>query len=131
MNRDLMNAQIDRQNILNNPHALAEVKTPVGISRNSFESRSVPLKGQIADFLGISRRTVDNDLENFADEPWQNGYVLIRGKRLQQLKLSIQAIFGHEAHFVTKTTIPRMLDLLALRSRRKIAAQLALAKDNP
>ena len=126
-----MTSQIDRQNILNNTNALAEVKTPVGISINSFECRSVPLKGQIAAFLGISRRTVGDDLENSADEPRQNGYELIRGKRLQQLQLSIQATFGHEAHFVTKTTIPRMLDFPVVRSMRKIAAQLALAKEHP
>jgi hypothetical protein len=126
-----MTSQIDRQNILNNTNALAEVKTPVGISRNSFESRSVPLKGQIAAFLAISPRTVDNDLANFADEPRQKGYALLHGKRLHQLSLSRQATFGHEAHFVTKSTVPGTLDFLALRSSRKIAAQLALAKEHP
>ena len=131
MSKDLTNSQIDRQNILSNPCALAEVETPVGINGNSFESRSVLPEKQVTAFLAIKPRTADNDLENFADEPRQNGYALVRGKRLPQLKLSRQVNFGHEAHFVTKTTIPRMLDLLALRSRRKIAAQLALAKEHP
>lgn len=131
MSKDLTNSQIDRQNILSNPCALAEVETPVGINGNSFESRSVLPEKQVAAFLAIKPRTVDNDLKNVADEPRQNGYALIRRKRLQQLKVSRQATFGHEAHFVTKTAIPRMLDLLALRSRRKKAAKLALAKDNP
>jgi hypothetical protein len=131
MSKDLTNSQIDRQNILSNPCALAEVETPVGINGNSFESRSVLPEKQVAAFLAIKTRTVDNDFENSADEPRQNGHALICGKLLQQLKLSRQVTFGHEAHFVTKTTIPRMLDFPAVRSRRKKAAQLALAKEHP
>ncbi len=131
MSKDLTNSQIDRQNILSNPCALEEVETPVGINGNSFESRSVLPEKQVAAFLAIKPRTVDNDLKNVADEPRQNGYALVRGKLLQQLKLSRQATFDDEAHFVTKTTIPRMLDFPAVRSRRKKAARLALAKEHP
>lgn len=131
MSKDLVNSQTDRQSILHRPDALAAREKAFGVVGIPIESRSVLPEKQVAAFLAIKPRTVDSDLENFADEPRQNGYALIRGKRLQQLKLSIQATFGHEAHFVTKTTIPRGLDLLALRSRRKKAARLALAKDNP
>ena len=131
MNRHLINSQADRQNILHRPDALAAREKASGVVGIPIESRSVLLKKPVTVFLAIKPRTVDNDLENFADEPRQNGYELIRGKRLQRLKLSRQATFGHEAHFVTKNTIPRMLDFLAVRSRRKIAARLALAKDSP
>jgi hypothetical protein len=128
---DLSDAYIDRQNILNNPYALVEVEKAAGISGIPFESCPVLLKEQVAAFFEVSTRTVDNDLENSADEPRQNGHALICGKLLQQLKLSRQVTFGHEAHFVTKTTIPRMLDFPAVRSRRQKAAQLALAKEHP
>ncbi len=116
---------------MNNPNALAAREVAYVAAGMPIKSRFVLPHEEAAAFFGLTPRAVDNDLHKSTDEPRQNGYELIRGKRLQQLKLSRQATFGHEAHFVTKTTIPRMLDLLALRSRRKIAAQLALAKEHP
>lgn len=131
MSGDLINLQTDRQNILHHPDAIAAREKASGVVGIPIESRSVLLKKPVTAFLAIKPRTVDNDLENVADEPRQNGYELTRGKRLQRLKLSRQATFGHEAHFVTKTNVPGMLDFLAVRSRRKKAALLALAKDSP
>lgn len=131
MSKDLINSQTDRQSILHRPDALAARENGSGVVGTPIESRSFLPKKQVAAFLVIKPRTVDQKLENFADEPRLNGYALVRGKLLQQLKLSRQVNFGHEAHFVSKTNVPGMLDFLAVRSRRKIAAQLVLAKEHP
>lgn len=128
---DLMNSPNDRRNTLNHPYALARAEAGGGVTRVPFECRSVLLKEQSAAVFGIRLRTVGIHLENFADGPWQNWYALTCGKRFQQLKLSLHTTFGHEAHFVTKTTVPGMPDFPAFHSRRKIAASLALAKDTP
>jgi hypothetical protein len=48
---------------------------------------------------------VDNYLEKSGQELRQNGYEILHGKRLQECKLAIQTMFGHEADFVTKTTV--------------------------
>ena len=113
MSKDLTNSQIDRQNILNNPFALAEVEKAAGITGISFESRAVLLKEQVAEFFEVTPRTVDSYLEKFSDELRQNGYELVRGKRLQELKLSLQTTFGHEANFATKTTVLGVFDFRA------------------
>lgn len=113
MSKDLTNSQIDRQNILNNPYALAEVEKAAGITGITFESKAVLLKEQVAEFFEVTPRTVDSYLEKFSDELRQNGYELVRGKRLQQLKLSLQATFGHEANFATKTTVLGVFDFRA------------------
>jgi hypothetical protein len=105
MNKDLTNSAIDRQNILNNPYALAEIEKAAGIRGISFEGKTVVLKEQVAAFFEVTTRTVDNYLEKFSSELRQNGYELLRGKRLQDCKLAIQEAFGHEADFVTKTTV--------------------------
>lgn len=131
MSKDLVNSQTDRQSILHRPDALAAREKAFGVVGIPIESRSVLPEKQVAAFRAIKPRTVDNDHKNVADEPRQNGYALIRRKRLQQLKVSRQVTFGHEAHFVTKTTIPRLLDFPAVGSRRKKAARLALAKEHP
>lgn len=113
MNKDLTNSPVDRQNILNNPYALAEVEKAAGITGISFESRSVLLKDQVAEFFEVTPRTVDSYLEKFSEELRQNGYELVRGKRLQELKLSLRNTFGHEANFATKTTVLGVFDFRA------------------
>ena len=44
MEKDLTNSQLDRQNILNNPYAIAEIEKAAGIEGIVFEGRSVLLK---------------------------------------------------------------------------------------
>jgi len=105
MSKDLSNSAVDRQNILNNPFALAEIEKAASIRGIPFEGKTVVLKEQVATFFEVTTRTVDNYLEKFSDELRQNGYELLKGKRLQDCKLAILATFGHETDFVTKTTV--------------------------
>jgi hypothetical protein len=113
MAKDLTNSAIDRQNILNNPYALAEIEKAAGIRGIPFEGKTVVLKEQVASFFEVTPRTVDNYIERFSEELRQNGYELLRGNRLQDCKLAIQAVFGHEADFVTKTTVLGVFDFRA------------------
>jgi hypothetical protein len=113
MSKDLTNSAVDRQNILNNPYALAEIEKAAGIRGIPFEGKTVVLKEQVAAFFEVTPRTVDNYLERFSDELRQNGYEILKGKRLQDCKLAIQATFGHEADFVTKTTVLGVFDFRA------------------
>lgn len=113
MSKDLTNSAVDRQNILNNPYALAEIEKAAGIRGIPFEGKTVVLKDQVAAFFEVTPRTVDNYLEKFSDELRQNGYELLRGNRLQNCKIAIQAALGHEADFVTKTTVLGVFDFRA------------------
>ncbi len=108
MSKDLTNSPIDRQNILNNPYALVEIEKAAGIRGIPFEGNTVVLKEQVAAFLEVTTRTVDNYLERFGEELRQNGYELINGKRLQALKLSIQAMDVHETDFVNIAKAPQL-----------------------
>lgn len=113
MSKNLTNSAIDRQNILNNPYALAEIEKAAGVRGIPFEGKTVVLKEQVASFFEVTPRTVDNYLVKFGEELRQNGYELLRGIRLQECKLAIQASFGHEADFVTKTTVLGVFDFRA------------------
>lgn len=108
MSRDLTNSPTDRQSILNNAYALIQIESAIGIKGILFEGGTVVLKEQIASFLGVTIRTVDNYLERFADELAQNGYEVIRGKRLQALKLEISASDVHESTFVNIAKTPQV-----------------------
>lgn len=100
MSKDLTNSALDRQNILNNPYALAEIEKATGIRGISFEGKTVVLKDQVAAFFEVTPRTVDNYLEQNAEELAKNGYEVISGKLLQALKLAIRGMDDHETNFV-------------------------------
>lgn len=113
MSKDLTNSSVHRQNILNNPYALQEIEKATRITGIPFEEKTVVLKEQVAAFFEVTPRTVDNYIEKYGDELRQNGYEVLRGKRLNTLKKSIIAVGGNEIDFVTKTTVLSIFDFRA------------------
>ena len=115
MSKDLTNSALDRQNILNNPYALSEIEKAAGIRGIPFEGKTVVLKEQAAAFFEVTVRTVENYLEQNAEELAGNGYEVISGKRLQALKLEISGKGGPETGFGTigNTTRLGVLDFRA------------------
>ena len=99
MSKDLTNSAVDRQNILNNPYALAEIETAAGIRGIPFEGKTVVLKEQVAAFFEVTLRTVENYLEQNAEELSRNGYEVLKGNRLKTMKLAIQAMDVPETDF--------------------------------
>jgi hypothetical protein len=87
--KDLTVSQVDRQNILNNPYALQEIEKATNIKGITYQGKTVVLKEQVAAFFEVSLRTVENYLSKYGDELAQNGYGIIRGKSLKELKLLI------------------------------------------
>lgn len=125
MEKDLTSSQLDRQNILNNPYAIAEIEKAAGIEGIVFEGRSVLLKEQVADFFEVTPRTIDNYLERFGDELRHNGYEVLRGNRLKNMKVSLCDAVGGEIGFVTKTTA---LGIFDFRSFLNLAMLLSESK---
>lgn len=113
MSKDLTTSEIDRQSILNNRYAVAEIEKAAGIQGIPFEGKTVVLKEQVAAFFEVTPRTVDNYLEKFGPELVRNGYVVLKGKRLKEMKLAMKDAFGSEANFVTKTTVLGIFDIRA------------------
>ena len=106
MSKDLTNSAVDRQNILNNPYALAEIEKAAGIRGIPFEGNTVVLKEQVAAFFEVTLRTVENYLERNAEELARNGYEVVSGKRLKTLRLSVQELGDPEANFgITAKTV--------------------------
>ena len=86
MKTDLTNSAIVRQNVLNNTYAVEEIQKAVGIRGVLFERAYRFLKKQLADFYGVTERTVENCLEKNDKELARNGYEVLRGKRLVDFK---------------------------------------------
>lgn len=113
MPQDLTASRVDRQNILNNQYAIVEIEKAIAIKAVAFEGRSWLLKEQIAAFFEITPRTIDNYIEKYGDELRQNGYFILRGKRLKEFKLELEKQFGNEIAFITKTTVLGAFDFRA------------------
>ena len=110
MSKDLIASQLERQNILNNPYAIEEIELATRLEGIRFENKVFFLKEQLADFFEITNRTIDNYLAQYEDELKNNGYEVLRGKRLQDLKNAIEDQSGNEINFVTKTTVLGIFD---------------------
>lgn len=108
MAKDLTNSAIDRQNILNNPYALAEIEKAAGIRGIPFEGKTVVLKEQVAAFFEVTLRTVENYLEQNSEELTRNGYEVLKGNRLKTLKLSMQGMDVPETVFGNISKAPQL-----------------------
>ncbi len=108
MSKDLTSSAIDRQNILNNPYALAEIEKAAGIRGIPFEGKTVVLKEQVAAFFEVTLRTVENYLEQNAEELARNGYEVLKGNRLIALKLAIQGLDVPETDFGNISKAPQL-----------------------
>lgn len=128
MSKDLTNSSIDRQNILNNPYALAEIEKAAGIRGIPFEGKTVLLKEQVAAFFDVTPRTIDNYIEKCGEELRQNGYEVLRGNRLKTLKTSIQNLPDHEVDFVTKTTVLGVFDFRSFLNLAMLVSESDRAK---
>lgn len=100
MTKDLTNSSVDRQNILNNPYALAEIQKVVHVSSIVFEGKMIFFKEQVADFFEVTSRTIENYLAQYEAELTQNGYTVLRGKQLKELKLLLKENHDTEIDFV-------------------------------
>jgi len=117
MKKDLTNSDVDRQNILNNPYALAEIEKAAGIRGIPFEGKTVVLKEQVAEYFDVTPRTVDNYLEKYGEELGRNGYVVLRGNRLKDMKLAIQGLDVHETDFVNIAKAPQLQSAYGRRNQ--------------
>jgi hypothetical protein len=130
MAKDLTNSAVDRQNILNNPYALAEIEKAAGIQGIPFEGKSVVLKEQVAGFFEVTVRTIENYLEQNAEELVRNGYEVLKGNRLKKLKEAIQALDVPETDFgnIAKTPQLGVFDFRAFLNLAMLVSESERAK---
>jgi hypothetical protein len=115
--KDLTNSDIDRQNILNNRYALTQIQDYIGLPGMMFEGEYRFTKEMVAHFFEVDLRTVERYLEQYFKELKYNGYILIRGKALKDIKLQ----FAHVINVGSKTS---QLGLFNFRSLLNLAMLL-------
>ncbi|NTW49948.1 MAG: DNA-binding protein, partial [Chlorobiales bacterium] len=108
MAKDLTVSAVDRQNILNNPFALAEIQKSIGLQGIEFNGKLVLLKEQVAAFFEVSLRTIENYLASNENELHQNGYEVLRGKSLKEFKLALSQQDVPETYFGNILKTPQL-----------------------
>lgn len=110
MARDLTTSKIDRQNILNNEIAVAELQKSLKIDGIFFEDKLYFTKEMLAKFFDVDIRTIERYISVYSDELKGNGYEVLRGKRLRDFLSSYKAHFGTDINVGTKTTVLSVFD---------------------
>ena len=128
MGKDLTNSSIERQNVLNNPYAVQEIQKAVDIQCIPFENRMWLTKEQIASFFEVTPRTIDNYIRKYEEELRHNGYEVVSGKKLKELKIAIREQFGDEMNFITKTTVLGIFDFRAFLNISMLIAESERAR---
>ena len=130
MAKDLTVSNIDRQNILNNPYAVAEIQKSIGLKGIEFNGKIVLLKEQVAAFFEVTLRTIENYLASNENELHQNGYEVLRGKSLKEFKLAISEQDVPETDFgnILKTPQLGILDFRAFLNLAMLIAESEKAR---
>lgn len=121
MSKDLTNSQIARQNVLNNPYALAEIQEAMGLQGVQFEGQLRFTKKQVAHFFEVSERTMTTLIKDNEAELKQNGYEVLTSNRLNNFYLESLRVFDREVSFPIKT---RRLALFSFRTLLNVAMLL-------
>lgn len=110
MTKDLTTSKIDRQNILNNEVALAEIQDKSDFKAVFWDGKLMFTKDMVSSFFEVEPRTVDRYLSEYSDELKQNGYEVLRGKRLREF---LATMSGNDINVVTKINLLGVFDFRA------------------
>ena len=84
MDKDLTVSRLDRQNILNNDLAIAEIQKQTRIQGIYFEDKLCFTKSMVATYFEVELRTVERYVSENQKEISGNGYEVLKGKRLKE-----------------------------------------------
>lgn len=88
MNQDLTSSLVARQNVLNNQYALDKLEEHLQLGGLVHKGEIIFTKAQVAKILDIDERTIERYLAKESGELKSNGYQIIKGKPLKDLKLN-------------------------------------------
>lgn len=112
MAKDLTSSRLDRQNILNNEIAIEEIQTKAGIEGVLWCDKVYVTREITAKFFEVDIRTVSRYVEQNNEELTQNGYEVLKGKRLKEFIESAKNS-GNDINVPTKTTVLGVFDFRA------------------
>lgn len=88
MSTDLTTSAVARSNILNNRYALSQLEEHLALGGLRIDGELLFFKTHVAQLLDVDERTVDRYLASHETELKQNGYRILKGNALKNLKLA-------------------------------------------
>lgn len=122
MAKDLTTSRIDRQNILNNDIAIQEIQEKSGVEGIVWEGKIFMTREAVATFFDVDIRTISRYIEQNNEELAQNGYEVLRGKRLMSFLEAASIGFAKDINVPSKI---RQLGVFDFRAFLNIAMLLS------
>lgn len=127
MSKDLTNSRLDRQNILNNDIAVEEIQAKSGVEGIMWEGKIYVTREMTAQFFDVDIRTVSRYLEQNGQELSENGYEVLRGKKLKSF-LEAAKNSGKDINVPTKTTVLGVFDFRAFLNMAMLLSESEKAR---
>lgn len=125
MTNDLTTSAIDRQNVLNNKYALEKIEEHLSLGGVEFEGDTFFTKQQLTELYKVSDTTVERYIKNHADELKANGYLLLKGKKLNKFKKITDGTFIDEG---TKISVLGVFNFRAMLNFAMLLTESERAK---
>jgi hypothetical protein len=122
---DLTTSSHQRQNILNNHFALQAAEQHLGLGGVAYNGQTVFTKQQVTVLFDISDATVERYITHHGDELRANGYLLLKGKKLNEFKSLMDGPLMNEG---TKTSILGIFSFRALLNLAMLLTESERAK---
>ncbi len=88
MSQDLTTSAVARRNVLNNRFALGKLEEHLALGGLVIEGEALFFKSHVAEILDVDERTIDRYLSSNEDELKGNGYRIVKGKTLKNIKMT-------------------------------------------
>lgn len=128
MAKDLTTSPLDRQNILNNDMAIAEIQEKSDFKGVYFKDKLLFTKEMVSNFFEVESRTIERYISSFSEELTKNGYEILRGKELKEFMQCYRQSFGSDINVGTKITILGIFDFRAFLNLAMLLSESEKAK---
>jgi len=129
MAKDLTNSRIDRQNILNNEIAIEEIQSKSGANGILWDGKLYYTRDYVAEFFEVDIRTISRYIEQNNEELTQNGYEILKGKRLKDFLSVIEVSdFAKDINVPSKIRLLGVFDFRAFLNLAMLIAESNKAK---
>lgn len=128
MAKDLTTSPLDRQNILNNDLAIAEIQKKHDFNAVFFKDKLLFTKEMVSNFFEVDPRTIERYISSFSEELIQNGYEILRGKELKEFIQCYRQSFGSDINVGTKITILGVFNFRAFLNLGMLLSESERAK---
>jgi hypothetical protein len=128
MAKDLTTSHIDRQNILNNELALVEIQHKSNFNGIVWCGEIMFTREMVSELFEVDIRTIGRYIEQYNEELTQNGYQVLKGKRLKEFLMAMQAWFGKDINVPTKITVLGVFNFRAFLNLAMMVSESERAK---